>query len=247
MGTVYVYSRTNRNPITGIDSVTAPPGTLVSVNVLANDSDPDGDTLTLASVTTCCGFPTWDASGVIQTYSSSILGDVLLLDYIVTDAYGGTAMGTLYVYSQAASTPSPAPTSTPFLPTPSPFPPPEIVAYLPGGPVYMSIPDALRGAVSYRQLVGGRLAPWDVALGGARVGVEWLAPITLNAVDVTWPPLQVTHLPVMVCLQGTGRVFVLAASGQPRTPVEMTPFTPDDAPGYACVMLTAPATVVLTR
>ena len=69
----------------------------ITVDVLANDSDPDGDALTLVDATMSSG------SGVVSVnanntlnYSASTFGQDIV-SYTVQDTLGNTAQGTLFV------------------------------------------------------------------------------------------------------------------------------------------------------
>lgn len=61
------------------------------VNVLANDSDPDGDTLSVSSATSTDGTVTIDANNnVVFTPNLGFRGDAVI-DYTISDGQGGTA------------------------------------------------------------------------------------------------------------------------------------------------------------
>jgi hypothetical protein len=118
----------NSAPIANDDSATTPQGTPVTIAVLANDSDPDGQALSIASVTP-------GASGTVsvnpdQTLLYSPGPDFAGTDsfqYTVTDGVGGTATAHVTVTVEA-NTPTPVsptdtPTTTPVPPTTTPAPP----------------------------------------------------------------------------------------------------------------------------
>lgn len=79
-------------PTTVNDSASAPRNTLVSVNVLANDSDANGDPLALISVTQTNGTASINGPNVEFLPATNFLGTVVLT-YTVTDGQGGTNTG----------------------------------------------------------------------------------------------------------------------------------------------------------
>jgi len=87
---------TNSNPVTVRDQVRVRLGSTVSINVLANDLDPDGDQLRIRQIT---GSPTKgsasiSADGTHIIYTSRAKGRDKIL-YTVEDGYGGVATGKL--------------------------------------------------------------------------------------------------------------------------------------------------------
>lgn len=87
----------NSNPIAVNDSVTGAGLLVWTINVLANDSDPDGDTLSITSVSgdrfTIAAIPgrvKFNTSGVI-------VGNTYLGSYTISDGNGGTATATISV------------------------------------------------------------------------------------------------------------------------------------------------------
>jgi VCBS repeat-containing protein len=79
-------------PTTVNDMAGAPRNTLVSVNVLANDSDANGDPLALISVTQTNGTASINGANVDFSPATNFLGAVVLT-YTVTDGQGGTNTG----------------------------------------------------------------------------------------------------------------------------------------------------------
>jgi uncharacterized repeat protein (TIGR01451 family) len=79
-------------PTTVNDTAGAPRNTLVSVNVLANDSDANGDPLALISVTQTNGTASINGANVDFSPATNFLGTVILT-YTVTDGQGGTNTG----------------------------------------------------------------------------------------------------------------------------------------------------------
>ena len=79
------------------DSATTRQGTAVTLNVLGNDSDANGDTLTITSVSKPQhGVASTDGSSVSYTPSSTFVG-ADTFSYFVSDGKGGTAVGSVTV------------------------------------------------------------------------------------------------------------------------------------------------------
>ena len=93
----------NQNPVAVPDTVLTRPDRSVSVNVLANDLDPDGDALTLEedSLETATPelAPQVRSTTTVQVHTPSQAG-TYLVSYTVSDGRGGSARGTLTVYVQ---------------------------------------------------------------------------------------------------------------------------------------------------
>ncbi|MGB3557991.1 MAG: Ig-like domain-containing protein, partial [Geitlerinemataceae cyanobacterium] len=120
----------NNLPIANNDNLVINQGTSVPIDVLANDSDPDGDTLTLVSFTNPNSQGTLTLAGSVLTYTPppNFIGNDGF-QYIVQDSQGGRATGGVFiavVQQGAPPTPPPGPPSpeTPtcdiLLPTPEP-------------------------------------------------------------------------------------------------------------------------------
>ena len=100
-------------PVAGADSATTTQGFSVTIPVLANDTDPDNDPLTVASFTQPKnGAVVAGTNGaLIYTPTSTFMGTDTFT-YVVSDGRGGTATGTVTVTVVApAPTPTPTPTS----------------------------------------------------------------------------------------------------------------------------------------
>lgn len=84
----------NVDPVAAYDSVTTAYQTAVKVSVLANDSDPDGDTLSIQSFTQPSGGTVTANSDGTLTYSpnAGFVGSDTF-NYTVSDGRGGTALG----------------------------------------------------------------------------------------------------------------------------------------------------------
>lgn len=93
----------NRPPVAMSDDVVGVEDTPVQMFVLANDTDPDGDTLTItgASVSAAQGAVTFDANSVTFTPASGFLGEAEVT-YIASDPEGLTDTATATVTVEAA-------------------------------------------------------------------------------------------------------------------------------------------------
>jgi len=95
--TLVVNTVGNRPPVTVNDSLTVSPlYTSFTINPTLNDSDPDGDTLTVTSFTSSGAISTSRSGNVftiLGTYAPST-GTVI---YTVSDGKGGSATGTISV------------------------------------------------------------------------------------------------------------------------------------------------------
>lgn len=103
VGTATVTVLENRAPVLGADAAVTVAGRPVTVNVLANDADPDGDTLSLTGVSVAATSGTASFSGGSVTFvpAAGFVG-VAAVSYTVSDNRGGTATGTLTVQVAAA-------------------------------------------------------------------------------------------------------------------------------------------------
>ena len=88
----------NHSPTAVNDVATAQSGVPVTINVLANDTDVDGDVLSIASVT-ATGGATAQISGTSVIFTSSTANTVSpqTFTYTVSDGRGGSAIGTVTV------------------------------------------------------------------------------------------------------------------------------------------------------
>ena len=95
--TVTIGPPPNRPPVAVNDAATTPSGQPVTINVIANDSDPDGDPLTVQSVTApSLGTAQISNNMVIYTPAAGILG-ADRFTYTINDGRGGTATATVTV------------------------------------------------------------------------------------------------------------------------------------------------------
>lgn len=87
----------NEAPDTVADSAATTPGTAVTINVLANDSDPNGDALTITGVSRP-QFGQATTNGQSVTYRSNpTFNGVDTFTYFVSDGKGGTAANSVTV------------------------------------------------------------------------------------------------------------------------------------------------------
>lgn len=93
----------NQNPVAVPDTVLTRPDRMVTVNVLSNDVDPDGDPLTLEEGGLETATPELEpqvrSSSTLQIHTPSQAG-TYLVSYTVSDGRGGSARGTVTVYVQ---------------------------------------------------------------------------------------------------------------------------------------------------
>lgn len=91
----------NSNPVVTNETKTGYCQVINEFDVLANDYDPDGDPLTLVSVSSPGNYGTPEIEGNLISYSPSGEGDFSNVEeiyYTVSDGHGGTANGTLTVH-----------------------------------------------------------------------------------------------------------------------------------------------------
>ncbi len=93
----------NQNPVAVPDTVLTRPDRMVTVNVLSNDVDPDGDPLALEEGSLETATPELEpqalSSSTIQVHTPLQAG-TYLVSYAVSDGRGGSARGTVTVYVQ---------------------------------------------------------------------------------------------------------------------------------------------------
>jgi hypothetical protein len=94
-----IFETPNQPPVAAADAIAALPGTTVTVPVLANDSDPEGDKLTITAVTSLVaglGDSVEVRDGQVVFHASGVFSGATF-NYHIDDGYGGSAMGTVTV------------------------------------------------------------------------------------------------------------------------------------------------------
>ena len=114
----------NRPPVAEPDRVTIPPNVAVRLRVLDNDSDPDGDPLTITAVTPPAhGTATLNPDGTITYTPAPNFEGTDTFQYTVSDGRGGTATATVTVIVRAGAPLPPGGQPLPPPPPPAPGPP----------------------------------------------------------------------------------------------------------------------------
>ncbi|GGK84908.1 Ig-like domain-containing protein [Amphritea balenae] len=106
----YVVSNpaSNTAPVANNDSASTIAGNSVSINVLSNDSDADGDSLTISSVSGVNGSATISGSNIIFTPSAGFNGTENF-SYSISDGKGGSANASVSVSVSPAPSSNSAP------------------------------------------------------------------------------------------------------------------------------------------
>jgi hypothetical protein len=101
----------NHAPAAADDSVATTEDTAIStINVLLNDADPDGDTLTVTEVTPVIGgTPSLQSDGTVRFTPSPNFNGLASFSYAIADGRGGVATAAVAVNVTAASDPPAAP------------------------------------------------------------------------------------------------------------------------------------------
>ncbi|WP_108811397.1 Ig-like domain-containing protein [Sphingorhabdus sp. Alg231-15] len=97
VSTTFVYSIQNVPPIAVDDMATTPEDTPVTVAVLTNDSDPDGDPLMITAASSQDGTVVVNADGTLTFTPAENFNGEALVTYTVSDGQGGVATATLTV------------------------------------------------------------------------------------------------------------------------------------------------------
>ena len=91
-----VTSITNRPPVAVADSAASARNVAVTIPVLANDSDPDGDTVTIFSVSPTNGTFSLSGGSIIYTPTNTVPA-TNVFTYTISDGFGGTATASVTV------------------------------------------------------------------------------------------------------------------------------------------------------
>lgn len=97
VSTTFVYSIQNIPPVAVDDTATTPEDTPVTVAVLTNDSDPDGDALFITAASTPDGTVVVNPDGTLTFTPAENFNGQAVVSYTVSDGQGGTATATLTV------------------------------------------------------------------------------------------------------------------------------------------------------
>ncbi|MBX3700927.1 MAG: tandem-95 repeat protein [Dokdonella sp.] len=96
---VAVSTLVNTPPVAQDDAAATPRNTPIVIDVLANDSDPDGDPLAIIAVTQPAnGTTTITANGILFTPNPTFFGGFAIFSYTISDGRGGTATAMVAVY-----------------------------------------------------------------------------------------------------------------------------------------------------
>ena len=87
----------NDAPVAVADSVTTPEETALTIPVLGNDSDVDGDTLAVTSASAGSGTVTINPDGTLHYSPAPNFTGTDIITYIISDGQGGTATATVTV------------------------------------------------------------------------------------------------------------------------------------------------------
>ena len=108
--TSFVYSVQNIPPVATNDTASTPEDVPVQVAVLTNDSDPDGDPLTITSASANNGTVVVNPDGTLTFTPAPNFNGIATVSYTVSDGNGGVATATLTIDVGAVND---APTSLP--------------------------------------------------------------------------------------------------------------------------------------
>ena len=102
----------NRNPTAAADSAVTNFNTAVTIDVLANDTDPDGDALAISGVSNVVNGTAAVVAGGVRFTPSANFSGVASFSYGVIDGRGGSATANVTVTVNPAPPPPTAPTRT---------------------------------------------------------------------------------------------------------------------------------------
>ena len=101
--TTFGWTITNPAPTAGNDIATTNEDTPVTVSVLANDSDPDGDPLTVMSASAPNGTVVINANGTVTYTPAANFNGTDTITYMISDGQGGVATATVTVTVNATN------------------------------------------------------------------------------------------------------------------------------------------------
>ena len=94
-GTTPTPTPANKAPIAGNDSATTQAGTPVAINVLSNDSDPDGDPLSISGVSSAANGTVSNANGTLTYTPKAGFSGNDSFNYSISDGKGGSTTATV--------------------------------------------------------------------------------------------------------------------------------------------------------
>lgn len=169
--------------------------------------------------------------------------------------YDGIAICDIGAYEANQPLPTPVPTTPTPVPTAPPPPPTPLCEdhnFAEGGVVRASTVDGIDYAVNCRVLYqNGRPTQWlggDLYDSGAIGNPGILELGVIQAVDI-FSPVGMTYFNggAVFCLRGSGTLIWLAASGIPRHAEIVGSYSVPEFPGFTCITLFEPGTLVLVR
>ena len=104
-----VDSAPNTAPVATDDNVSTGHNTVVIIDVLSNDSDADGDALSVQSATASSGSVTINTDGTLTYSPVAGFSGTDAITYTISDGQGGSATASVAVTVDAAETPNIAP------------------------------------------------------------------------------------------------------------------------------------------
>ncbi len=97
VSSTFTYTITNPGPVATNDSATTAEDAPVTIAVLANDSDPDADPLSITSATSPDGTVTVNANGTLTFTPAANFNGPTTISYTISDGNGGTATATVTI------------------------------------------------------------------------------------------------------------------------------------------------------
>ena len=103
---VFIVEQENSLPIAINDDITLIAGEAINIEVLTNDIDSDGDTLTIVSVSTPLigSVSIIDNASVLYQSDASFIGEIVV-EYVISDGKGGYAMADIIIHVLSADDP----------------------------------------------------------------------------------------------------------------------------------------------
>jgi len=93
---IIFISVTNRPPVANDDAVLGTNGVAQTINPLGNDTDPDGDALTITAATSTNGIVTINGGNTSLTFTPTNDG-TCTINYTISDGRGGSASAVISV------------------------------------------------------------------------------------------------------------------------------------------------------